>query len=116
MIKLRLCGQRPRDADALLLTARKLGRIAVDVARAHFDLVQQFLQALAFGLARQAKVELQRPPDDRPHGLARVHRGIGHLIDHLQLAQIVLAPVLQRGGKSAPGKGDLARDWAATDR
>ena len=88
--------QCARNTHPLLLPARQLRRIPIDISLAHLNLIEQFLHADALGLARQPKVKLQRPPDDRTHGLARVHRHIGHLIDHLQFAQIVLGPVRQR--------------------
>ena len=82
--------QCPRDADALFLAARKLGRVAVGVAAAHLDFIQQLLHAAVTFGAAQAKVELQRAPDEGGNRLARVHGDIGHLVDHLQFAQVVL--------------------------
>ena len=62
---------------------------------------------LRFLRAAHVEVELQRAADDRADGLTRVHRHVGHLIDHLQLAQVLAGAARQIGGQLAPGKGDL---------
>lgn len=99
--ELGLGGQRAGDADPLLLAAREFGRIAVDEAGTHLDFLEQLLDApVALG-ALQTEIEGQRSADDRTDGMARIHRDIGHLVDHLQLAQIVLAAIGQSIGEIA---------------
>ncbi len=50
----------------------------------------------------EAEIELQRPTDDVAHGVARVHRGVRHLIDHLDALQGLLVAILEGGGKGSP--------------
>jgi hypothetical protein len=61
--------------------------IAVGVVRVEADHLQQLLDggppaALGGGVA----VDVERLPDDVPHGHARVQRGVGVLEDDLDLA------------------------------
>ena len=94
----------------------KFGRVAVGKALAHLDLLEQFGDApVALGAAH-AEVEFQRPADDGADGLARVHRHIGHLVDHLQLPQIVLAAVGQPVCERLAAEGDGALAQAAAGR
>ncbi len=114
--QLRLGGERAGDADALLLAAGKLGRIAVDETLAHLDLVEQFGDARVALAAAHAEIEFERPADDGADGLARVHRHVGHLVDHLQLAQILLGPVGEPAGSGRAVEGDRALLRAAAGR
>ena len=41
-------------------------------------------------LPAQAEVELHRAADDLADAVLGVQRGVGHLVDHLRLAQLVL--------------------------
>ena len=75
-MKLRLDGQRARDADALALAARELVRIAVRVARQEPDVAQQ-LAARARRRSRAVRhdaVDVQRLADDLPDRHARIER------------------------------------------
>ena len=84
---LRLQGQRPRDADALPLTAGELVRVAVVVLRVQADGVHQPLdRGLAFGLGLLDAVDDEGVGDDRADRLARVQRRVRVLEDHLHLA------------------------------
>ncbi len=52
-------GKRPGDADALLLAARQLRRIAVDETLAELDLVEQLDDALVALAAADAEIEVR---------------------------------------------------------
>ena len=92
----RFCRKRAGNADPLFLTAGEFRRIAVAELLSHFDLFQQLVDTFVFFRAFQPEIQLERPADDIGDGLARVHRGVGHLIDHLQFAQVFAAALRQR--------------------
>src|SRR3546814_17448129 len=105
-------------SDALLLPARQLRGIAVDEALAHLDLLEQLGDAPGLLLAVQAEVEGERPSDDVPHRLARVHRGVRHLVEHLDLAEMQLAAVAELRRQRVALENDIAlalRQKAGTD-
>ena len=68
--KLRVHGQRTRDADALLLTARQLVRVSVAVVLRKTDAVEQSLDSLveliAFRLAGEEQRLTDRLTDRKP--------------------------------------------------
>ena len=108
MMSLRLGGERTGNADALLLAAGQFGWVAVREALSHFDLIEKLRQATFLFRTSHTEIELERPTDDVTHCLARVHGDIGHLIDHLQLAQIIARALGQRRRKVAAGEMHLA--------
>ena len=62
----------------------------------------------ADGGAAAAEIEPERPADDLADRLARVQRDVGHLVDHLDAAQLVAAALLVAARQAGAGKGDLA--------
>ncbi len=78
-------GERARDADALLLSAGELVRIAVDEALAEPHGLHQLANAIALPVARGEPERLDRLGDDLPDGHARVERRVGILEDHLHV-------------------------------
>ena len=94
-----LRGERSRDADALLLPARKFRGQPVVERLVQFNHVQQFNDLGLEFSSRSRVVESQRPPDDFANGLHWVHRRIGRLVDHLNSAQLICCSVFQGGGK-----------------
>ena len=82
----RLDRQRPRNADALALTAAEFVR----VARRHFGLEPDLLKKRGDGIPpvggrKLSKVDLQRFSDDFAAGHARIKRTVGILKNHLHL-------------------------------
>ena len=107
--ELRVRGERARDPDALLLPARELGRQAVDIeVRLKLDLLQQLLHPPAQFGAPEPPVEPDRAPDNVPDAELRVQRGIRHLVDHLDLAELVLAAVPVAGGQGLAVEAHLS--------
>src|SRR5688500_1269552 len=72
----RIGGERTRNADALLLPAGELVRIAVDEALAQTYGLHQLANALALLFARGEAERFDRLRDDLPDRHARVERGI----------------------------------------
>ena len=83
--EIRVCGERARDADALLLPAGELVRIAVDEALAEPDGFHQLADALALLFARGEAERLDRLGDDLPDRHARIERRVRILEDHLHV-------------------------------
>ena len=54
--------------------------------------------------AADALVERQRAAEDLADGVARIERGIGRLVDHLDAPQMVAAAVVQPRGETRPSK------------
>jgi hypothetical protein len=79
--EIRIDRERPRDPDALALSARELMRIAVRDLRSQAHLGQQLPHALV--PAGQA-MDRQTFPDDGPNGHAGIQRRIGILKDDLR--------------------------------
>ena len=73
------------------------------------DETQQLLDARPARRAPGAVVEGQRPPDDLAHGLLGVHGSVGHLVDHLKAALLVLGTPLERRGQRLAAEDHLAR-------
>ena len=82
-----LDGERPRDPDALALTARELVRIAVRVLRQESHVGQQLAHAPgALRAVADDAVNGQRLGDDLPDRHPRIQRAVRILEDHLHLA------------------------------
>ena len=90
-----ICRQRAGDADTLFLATRQFSGKTLQKVGIQLDHFQQFDHPIGVRLAAHAKIEFQRPANDIAHRLTRVHRCIGHLIDHLDTAFLFLAPVGQ---------------------
>jgi hypothetical protein len=101
-------GERAGDADALLLAAGQFARQPVDEAVVELDQVEQLADAAVLRIALQPEIELERPADDVAHRVARVHGGVGHLVDHLDAAQRVAVALLQRRRQNRAVEHDLA--------
>ena len=84
--QLRAQREGPGDPDPLALPARELVRKAVVVLGLKPDPVHQLLDLPAELRPGGEPVQAQLVPDDLPHPLARVERGIGVLEDHLDVA------------------------------
>ena len=80
----RIQGQRPGDADALALAARKLVGIPVHVRRVQADTLHELRHPLSDFVPREVQVVADRFGDDVAHGHARVQRGKRVLENDLQ--------------------------------
>ncbi|MNZ64338.1 hypothetical protein D3C78_825060 [compost metagenome] len=90
--QLRFGRQGPGDADALLLPAGQLPGLTIhEGRRVEFDHLQQFGNPGAHGFTLEAQIKRQRPADNVDDALARIQRGVGDLVDHLDAPQLLLA-------------------------
>ncbi len=107
----RFSGQGPGDADTLLFTPGKLRGKAVDVfIRGQFYLVQEFLDPVLGLLTFHPEIKLQGPAEHGPNPVPGIERRIRHLVDHLQLPEIVLAAFAEFRMQFLPQEGDAALD------
>lgn len=94
--EVRLQDDRPRDSDALALSAREFMRITVKIGFGQSDDMentQDFLEPLLFC---EIAMDAEWLHQDLPDGLFRIQRGIRILKNHLQLApQTAHIPVRQ---------------------
>ncbi|MCY1446275.1 hypothetical protein D9M71_628290 [compost metagenome] len=89
---MRIGRQGPGDADALLLPAGQLPGLTIhEGRRVEFDHLQQFGNPGAHGFTLEAQIKRQRPADNVDDALARIQRGVGDLVDHLDAPQLLLA-------------------------
>ena len=105
-----LRGEGAGDSHPLLLPARELRRHAmVELRRLELDLVEELVHPLLEVDAAPPAVEGHRPPDDLADPLLRIERGVGHLVDHLRLAELVLGPAPEARRQRLPVVADLPR-------
>ena len=83
--EIRVRGERARDADALLLSAGELVRIAVDEPLAEPDGRHQLANAIALVVPRSEPERLDRLGDDLADSHARIQRRVGILKNHLHV-------------------------------
>ncbi len=111
MSSLRLAGDRHRDHHPLLLAARHLRRIGVDLAQRVGDahLVQQLDRALARRAPGETAVQLQHLLELVADGEHRVQRRHRLLEDHRDLGAADVAQLPRRQRREvAPAEADLA--------
>ena len=77
--------QSARDTDSLALSAAELMGITVVVIFSQTDLIEQFYDSIALGLAFGELMNLESFTHDVAHAHARVERGVGILKDDLHL-------------------------------
>src|SRR5260370_11569202 len=80
--------ERPRDPDALPLTARKLVRIAVGESRIHPHDLQQLVDPVLPLFALGEPVDVQRLANDVADRLPRIERRVWVLEDHRHVATV----------------------------
>ncbi len=112
--QLRLCGDRPRDGDALLLAARQFVRIAGGEIGGQLHHVQEARNA-PIDLGARQSARLERHRDRLTDRAARVERGARVLKDHLH-GSVAAAPMRLPGEIAAfEQNGAIARRREAHD-
>src|SRR5262249_40191475 len=76
--------------------------------RRQVDRLQQLRHALLLALALYAEIERQGPADNLSHTLPWVQCDVGHLVDHLDPAQILAAALRQGRRQRLAAEADLA--------
>src|SRR5580698_9543650 len=114
--------QRPRDADALALTAGELMRIVLHLIRPQPDLIEQLGNPLLFGAACRQSMDAEWFADDIAGRHARIERGERILEDDLHRTPMRPQLGFPEPGDIAAIEPDGAAGWfdqtqnAARDR
>ena len=101
--------QRAGDSDPLFLATGELRGQAVDIfLRVHLDQLEKLFHSAAFFGALEPQIEFDGPANDLADPLARIQRGIGHLVNHLDLTELVDTALAVIGRKNLVPECDLA--------
>ena len=84
------------------------GRRLIYSLRVHLDQLEKLFYPAAFFSAPEPQIEFDGTSDDFANPLARIQRGIGHLVNHLNLTELVDTALAVIGRKNLVPECDLA--------